>query len=156
MTTRQRLVVDTNALISRLIFPGSVPGRAVRKIVDEEQLLVSEATMLELVDVLARPKFDRYLSIEERQVFLLQLGKVAELVRILRPIHACRDPKDDKFLELAANGTANAILTGDADLLALHPFHGIAIITPADWLKSVPDSRRKLMAPALLVGKPGP
>ena len=63
MTTRQRLVVDTNALISRLIFPGSVPGRAVRKIVDEEQLLVSEATMLELVDVLARPKFDRYISV---------------------------------------------------------------------------------------------
>jgi putative PIN family toxin of toxin-antitoxin system len=134
MTTRQRLVVDTNALISRLISPGSVPGRAVRRIVGEEQLLVSEATMLELVDVLARPKFDRYLSVEERQEFFLQIGNVAEYVPIWRPVRACRDPKDDKFLELAVNGTADAILTGDADLLALHPFYRIDILTPAELL----------------------
>jgi putative PIN family toxin of toxin-antitoxin system len=134
MTTRQRLVIDTNALISRLIDPSSVPGRAVRRIVDQEQLLVSEATMLELVDVIGRPKFDRYLSVEERQGFLLQVGYVAEFVRILRSIRACRDPRDDKFLELAVNGNADAILTGDEDLLALHPFNKVNILTPAEWL----------------------
>jgi putative PIN family toxin of toxin-antitoxin system len=138
MKIRQRLVIDTNALISRLIFPSSTPGRAVRKAVDEEQLLVSESTMLELVDVLAHPKFDRYVSVEERQGFLLQIGDVAEIIRVLRPVRACRDPKDDKFLELAVNGSANAILTGDADLLALHPFQGITIVSPADWLKNAP------------------
>ena len=92
--------------------------------------------MLELVDVLARPKFDRYISVEERQGFLLQIGNVAELVSIWRPIRACRDPRDDKFLELAVNGTADTILTGDADLLALHPFYKIDILTPAEWLGS--------------------
>ncbi len=81
-----------------------------------------------------RPKFDRYLSVEERQAFLLQVGYVAEFVRILRSIRACRDPRDDKFLELAVNGNADAILTGDEDLLALHPFNKVNILTPAEWL----------------------
>jgi predicted nucleic acid-binding protein len=45
-------------------------------------------------------------------------------------INACRDPKDDKFLELAVSGHADYIITGDDDLLTMHPFHGIEIITP--------------------------
>jgi uncharacterized protein len=134
MKTRQRLVVDTNALVSSLLVPHSIPGRAVRQILRDELLLVSEATMLELVDVLARPKFDRYLTIRERQEFVRRLGLVSELVSILRPIRACRDPKDDKLLEVAINGDADAILTGDADLLILHPFHKTRILTPAEWI----------------------
>jgi len=47
----------------------------------------------------------------------------------------CRDPKDDKFLELALNGRADAIITGDADLLALHPWREVAIVSPADYLR---------------------
>ncbi len=62
MRLRERLVTDTNALISRLLLPSSIPGQAVRKAVDNGLLLVSEATMEELADVLARPKFDRYIS----------------------------------------------------------------------------------------------
>ena len=49
-------------------------------------------------------------------------------------IRACRDPKDDKFLEVAVHGSADVIVTGDSDLLDLHPFRGIAILTPADYL----------------------
>jgi len=59
---------------------------------------------------------------------------VAILVEIQAPIRACRDPKDDKFLELAVDGRADAIVTGDGDLLDLHPFRGIAILMPADYL----------------------
>ena len=55
----------------------------------------------------------------------------AELVRITERIAACRDPTDDKFLELAANGRADLIVSGDTDLLALNPFRGIPIVTPA-------------------------
>ncbi|OGA52282.1 MAG: putative toxin-antitoxin system toxin component, PIN family [Betaproteobacteria bacterium RIFCSPLOWO2_12_FULL_62_58] len=135
MTPRKRIVVDNNALVSRLLLPDSVPGRAVRRAVDEGQLLISEATLIELADVLARPKFDRYVSIEDRQQFLRLLGSVAELVPITYPIRACRDPRDDKFLELAINGGAAIIITGDKDLLALDPFQGIPIITPASFLK---------------------
>jgi putative PIN family toxin of toxin-antitoxin system len=92
--------------------------------------------MLELADVLSRPKFDRYINLEDRQQFLRLLGGIVELVPVVVTIHACRDPKDDKFLDLAVSGNANLILTGDDDLLALHPFRGIAILTPAQYLEA--------------------
>ncbi len=135
MTRNERLVFDSNALVSRLLLPDSTPGRAVRKAVDEGQLLVSEATLMELAEVLSRPKFNQYVSLADRQKFLRLLGSVAELVQITYSIQACRDPKDDKFLELAVNGAATAIVTGDRDLLVLNPFHGVAILTPAGYLR---------------------
>jgi uncharacterized protein len=134
MKASERVVVDTNALISRLLLPGSIPGRAVRKAVDEAQLLASEDTMNELAEVLARAKFDPYITLGERQEFLRLYGRIAECVPIVHIVRACRDPKDDKFLELAVNGGAQLIITGDADLLALHPFRGIDILAPATYL----------------------
>lgn len=136
MKLRARLVLDTNALISRLLMPHSVPGRAVRKAVDEGQILVSEDMLSELAEVLARPKFDAYVSIEDRQEFFRRLATIAEMVPILHRIRECRDPRDDKVLELAVNGEADAIVTGDTDLLALGPFRGIPILTPAAYLSS--------------------
>jgi len=97
-------------------------------------LLVSEATLAELADVLARPKFAPYVSIQDRQQFIRLLGRVCEMVPITHMIRACRDAKDDKFLELAVNGGAGVIITGDKDLLALNPFRKIAIVTPAQYL----------------------
>ena len=135
MRDRERIVADTNCLVSRLLLPSSVPGGAVRKAVDSGLLLVSENTMNELADVLARPKFDRYITLADRQQFLRLLGRVAELVPIVYRVRECRDPKDDKFLEVALNGKAELILTGDADLLALHPWRRIPILTPARYLK---------------------
>ena len=131
---RERVVLDTNALVSRLLLPESPPGRAVRRAVDESDVLMSAATLAELADVLSRPKFDRYVTIEERQGFLRRLGEIAELVEIVSPVRACRDPRDDKFPEVAVSGGADFIVTGDADLLALDPFGGIAILTPAAYL----------------------
>ena len=135
MKARDRIVLDHNALISRLLVPASIPARAVRKAVDTHQLLVLEATLVEFADVLSRPKFDRYVTVAERQEFLRLLGRIAELVPIIYTVRACRDPKDDKILELAVNGAAALIATGDQDLLALNPFHGTTIITPAAYLK---------------------
>src|ERR687891_1166724 len=135
MRPRERIVLDTNALIGRLLLPASVPGRAVRKAVDEAQLLVSEPTLEELTDVLSRAKFDPYITIEVRQEFLRLLGRIAEIVPIVHVVRACRDPRDDKFLELAVNGEADLIVTGDKDLLALHPFRGIPILTPASYVE---------------------
>ena len=63
------------------------------------------------------------------------MGRVVEKVNIIRKIQACRDPQDDKFLELAVNGQAEAIITGDQDLLALNPFHSIQIITAGMYLR---------------------
>jgi putative PIN family toxin of toxin-antitoxin system len=136
MSDRPRIVVDTNALISRLLLPASVAGRAVRRAIEEGQLLVSEAGMLELAEVLSRRKFDRYVSREERKQFLHLLGGIVELVPIVMTVRACRDPKDDKFLEVAVNGEANLVITGDRGLLALHPFRGITIMSPGHYLES--------------------
>jgi putative PIN family toxin of toxin-antitoxin system len=135
MQVRERIVADTNCLVSRLLLPSSVPSRAVRNAADFGLLLVSEATMDELADVLSRPKFDRYVSMQDRQQFLRLLGRIAEFVTTGYPVRECRDPKDDKFLEVALNGKADLILTGDADLLTLNPWRGIAILSPADYLK---------------------
>ncbi|HEX3520611.1 MAG TPA: putative toxin-antitoxin system toxin component, PIN family [Stellaceae bacterium] len=134
MRAKERVVVDTNALISRLLLPASVPAQAVRQVVAEAQLLASDATIMELADVLARAKFDPYVTIAERQEFLRLFGRIAERIPIIHIVRACRDPKDDKFLELAVNGEAHLIITGDADLLAIHPFRGIDILTPANYL----------------------
>ncbi|PYX08101.1 MAG: putative toxin-antitoxin system toxin component, PIN family [Acidobacteria bacterium] len=135
MRRRERIVVDTNCLVSRLLLADSIPGLAVRKAVDASILLVSEATMEELADVLGRSKFDRYVSIEDRKQFLRLLGRVAEFVPIIYPVHECRDPDDDRFLEVALNGRASVILSGDQDLLSLHPWRNVAILSPKEYLK---------------------
>ena len=109
----ERIVADTNLLVSRLLLPQSVPAEAVRKAVDEDQLLESEATLEELADVLSRAKFDPYVSLEDRQAFIRVLNRIAERVIVTAPIQACRDPKDDKFLEVALHGQAKVILPGD-------------------------------------------
>ncbi len=90
--------------------------------------------MDELAEVLLRPKFGSYVSAEERTLFLGRLGSTAEFVPIIQLVRECRDPEDDKFLEVAQNGEAGLIITGDADLLAMHPWREIAILTPAQYL----------------------
>lgn len=131
MTTERRLVIDTNLWISRLLLPGGAAARAVDHGLAWGMPLMSEATLAELADVLSRPRFDRWVSRAERQQFLRQLGGVVRLVIVTQCVRACRDPKDDKFLDVALTGQAQLIVTGDRDLLALHPFHDIEILTPA-------------------------
>ena len=135
MTVRERVVIDTNAFISRLLIPNSVPGAAVRKAVDSADILVSEATMYELADVLSRKKFDAFVEMKERQQFLRLLARIVEMVPIVYPVRVCRDAKDDRILEVAVNGRADLIITGDRDLLVMNPFQGIAILTPSAYLQ---------------------
>ena len=131
---RARVVVDTNVLVSRLLLPDSVSARAVRHIVEYGQLLASDATLTELADVLSRDKFDRYVDLEDRQAFFQQLARIVERVPITYIVRASRDPKDDMFLELAVNGRADYIVSGDRDLLVLSPFKQIPILSPASYL----------------------
>ena len=131
----QRFVVDTNVLVSRLLLPESVPGQALCRALNQGDILVSDSTLTELAEVINRPKFDKYLSKHDRNKFFEILAPLCIRVEIIQRIEACRDPKDDKFLEVAINGTADFILSGDADLLALHPFHDIPIFSPSQFLK---------------------
>lgn len=135
MRSRERIVLDTNTLVSGVLLAESIPGRAVRKAVMECQVLLSEETLYELADVLSQKNFDRYISLEDRQEFMRVMLRVAELVTIVSRVEACRDEADNRILEVAVNGYADAIVTGDTDLLSLNPFRGIRIMKPADFMK---------------------
>ena len=95
--------------------------------------------MGELSRVLSRDRFDRYVTREERDLFLESLIRDSDLIETTDHIRACRDPEDDWVLELAVSGNAGCIVTGDSDLLVLNPFRGVEIITPAEFLNSVSD-----------------
>ena len=122
MSEQRCWVLDTNILISRLLCPDGMAAKAVNHALARGVLLVSEYTLNELVEVLSRPKFDPYATREDRRHFLELLGGVARIVPIVRHIRACRDPKDDRFLDVALNGEATAIITGDQDPLVLDPY----------------------------------
>jgi putative PIN family toxin of toxin-antitoxin system len=129
-----RFVADTNVLVSRLLFRHSLPAQALRQAMSRQQLIVSSETLIELGTILSRPKFDRYLSLADRLGFFDRLRRLAVHIRNIPPVTACRDPKDDMFLALALAGGASFILTGDDDLLTLHPFRSIPILTPRQYL----------------------
>jgi len=127
-----RLVVDTNVFVSATFKRISWPASVVRWIARHGGLLKSLVTEQELVDVLQRPrlmaKADPDLTADLRRLLA-----VAELITISEPVVACRDPKDDKFLELAVNGSADIIISGDTDLLTLNRFRGIPILDAATF-----------------------
>jgi len=102
------------------------------------RILASDATILELIQTLNHSRFDRYIDTGIRQALAAEYVSACDLIPIPFPIRACRDPRDDKFLEVALHGQANVIITGDQDLLVLHPLQEIAILTPAQFLEQRP------------------
>lgn len=135
---RERVVLDTNVFLSGLFSSTSTPARAVERAVREDRILVSAETLRELAEQLLSQKFDRYVPSERRLALLDRLAPNLEVVEIVQQVRASRDPKDDAFLEVAVNGSADLIVTGDRDLIALHPFRGIDIVRPADYLVRKP------------------
>jgi uncharacterized protein len=133
-----RFVFDTNVIVSAALLAGSVPRQAFDKALSEGTNLISVPILLELAEVLGREKLNEYLLEEERMRFLVALLKKSELVEVTEIIKACRDEKDNKFLELSVSGKADYVISGDTDLLALHPFRGIKILTPGDFLSDIP------------------
>jgi putative PIN family toxin of toxin-antitoxin system len=134
VTTSKQFVLDTNTIISALLIRTSLPRQAFDHAFAQGTVLVSEQTIAELTDVLQRTRFDRYITLERRLQFLAGFVQETRLIVITETITDCRDPKDNKFLEVAVCGQADSIVTGDQDLLALHPYRGITIITPRDFL----------------------
>lgn len=133
----ERIVIDTNVLISAALLDESVSARARNHAMRHGQLIATQDTFAELVGRILAPKFDRYLSRAARETLLQRLQPIVEIVPVVQMIKACRDATDDKFLEAAINGRANVIMSGDKDLLVLHPFRGIAILSPAGYLSHV-------------------
>ena len=130
-----RVVLDTNVLISAALTRTGPPRRVVDLVrAGNGVLLFSDETFAELRDRILGSKFDRYVGRESRAAFVALLAAVAEWVPIASASLGCRDPTDDKILETALMGRADHLVTGDGDLLAMSPFHGIPIITPPRFL----------------------
>jgi len=130
-----RLVVDTNVFVSAALKSASFPAGVVRWVDRHGGLLKSEATERQLLDVLQRP----YIAAHVQAPYLENVSRLlaaAELVSVTERIAACRDPTDDKFLELAVNGKADLIVSGDADLLVLNPFRDIPVVAPATFMRA--------------------
>jgi len=133
---RLRIVIDTSVYVSGVIYPLSVPRRAITAAWAEGIPLLSVPTWDELRAVFQKSKLTRLTNPVIVQSFLDQVWAISELVPTTETIRACRDPRDDKFLELAVHGRADLLITGDSDLLALNPFHSVTILTPAAFLAS--------------------
>ena len=138
-----RVVVDTNVLVSALILPHGRVGPVLLRLPDGAYtLLYSQPLLEELVDVLNRPRIrHKYELTDEAIETLISLILLrGEAVAPEQRVTVCRDPKENKFFEVALAGGANLIVSGHQDLLALHPFASIPILRPADFLQMLEDA----------------
>jgi putative PIN family toxin of toxin-antitoxin system len=133
-----RVVVDTNVLISGVIKPKSRIASFYTYLKQRDFLLLySSDSFGELARVLfrllRRGKYD--LSQEGIESVLDLIVTLGQKVKIVSTINASRDLADNNFLELAVDGRADYLVSGDKDLLILNPFQNIPIITPAEFLE---------------------
>jgi putative PIN family toxin of toxin-antitoxin system len=139
----ERLVIDSNVWISALISPTGTARQLVDVVLDQGiDILMSESTFGELASRLDRPKFERCREPEAWNLFLSELVELAlwhEDAGTTAGIS--RDADDDKFLALAVTGQADAIISGDSDLLELVTHEGIPILTPARFLQHLFESK---------------
>jgi putative PIN family toxin of toxin-antitoxin system len=141
MMSKPRFVLDTNLIVSAALLGQSAPRKAFELALSRGELLLSDAMQVELSEVLRRDKFNRYVSLETRLRFLAGLLSLTAPIAVTEHIDACRDPKDNKVLELAISGRADCIVTGDNDLLALNPFRSIPVLTALEFLAVYTEGR---------------
>lgn len=128
------IVLDASTLVSATFNAHAVPALAVQRALRGDRIAISEPVMTELLDVLHRPGVARFLRPELRADLLGQLLALGRPFKPVRRVTDCRDPKDDKYLELALASGANTIVSSDRDLLVLHPWRGVRILQPAAYL----------------------
>jgi putative PIN family toxin of toxin-antitoxin system len=133
-----RAVIDTGVLVSGLIHRQGTTGEVIQALRDGRfTIIYSTPTLIELIDVLGRHPFRQKYHIQQEDITAtINLVRLrGELVIPKQEINTCRDPKDNKFLEAAPAGEVDVIVTGDDDLLSLHPFEQISIFRPAEFLE---------------------
>lgn len=131
----KRFVLDTNTVLSGLIWPDSIPAKALQKAL-EGIVLVSEEVVQEFRETIGRPKFDKLKPLKKRLADLENVLERCQMVEVSVLVQACRDPKDDKFLALAKAADAMLIVSGDKDLLDMNPWEGIPILTARQFLET--------------------
>lgn len=137
LATKPTIIYDTNALISALMYPKSVSAQALIVGVRHFQLVASNSTWTELEAVSSRKKFTKYWAAQDRLLFLAQLAAMTNFYDVTSTVTDCVDVTDNKFLELAVDAKARVIVSGDQDLRSMHPFQGISIISPSEFLSLI-------------------
>ena len=135
-----RAVIDTGVFVSGLIRRQGTTGDVLRALRDGRfTAIYSTDIVVEIIDVLGRAEFRSKYHIEPDDITaLVNLIRLrGELVTPVRKVNACRDPKDDKFLEAALSTQTDCIVSGDDDLLDLTPFEEIPILRPAEFLARI-------------------
>jgi hypothetical protein len=127
------VVFDASTLVGALLKAGSVPERALLLARATATICISDAVEAEIRDVFSRSKFRKYLTPGRVASILAVLTAGAARFHPALAISDCRDPKDNKYLELALAAGASTIVASDDDHLVLHPWRGIEIVTPADY-----------------------
>jgi len=133
INSSMRLVLDTNVLVSAILSPGSISAKVLNWGEDNGVILYSDATLTEVLSVLGRSKFSKYIDPEDIDGLSIRVKTVWLFVEILNQVQLCRDPKDDKFIDLALNGDASHLITGDNDLLVLNPIANTSVINPRNF-----------------------
>ena len=109
----------------------------MRRVLGQHILVFSQATFDELHTRIYRPKFDRYITLEQRQRLLHDFNACAHWVDLAPYPVYCRDPDDDKFIATALQAQADWLVSGDRDLLEAKPLAGLRIVTPMQALEKV-------------------
>jgi putative PIN family toxin of toxin-antitoxin system len=133
---REIVVIDTNVLISAALTNG-ITRQVLVKVLKSFTILQSSLTYGEVKSRIYKKKFDKYLSDDDRFDFLNTIYENSLVVEPTLKILDCRDPDDNKFLELALEVPAKYLITGDNDLLALKYEHRYQklIVTPGEFLE---------------------
>ena len=131
------IVLDASTLVSAALKADSIPEQALLRMVDTpNRLILSQAVEDEYREVIFRPKFNRFVSAERRQLILDIVVVAAGRVEPMEDIRECRNSKDDKYLALAAAGGADVIVSSDQrHLLSMHSWRGVSILRPARFLE---------------------
>lgn len=134
MDNYKKYICDTNILLSSLLSDSSPPAKTIDYIRKNGLFSFSQDTFIEFEEVLNRPKFDKFLSIDTRLNFISEVRDLSVFYEINQKIDICRDPKDNKFLDVAIASSADYLITGDDDLLVLKSIKNTTIITPRKFI----------------------
>jgi len=130
------VVFDVNVLVSSLIIKGKPKELWLKARAKEFTLVLSSQIISELINVISRKKFEKYVKEYDVRVFLEALHRTAKFTRIRSRFKIVKeDPTDDIMLRTTYDGKADYIISGDKHLLSLGEFRGIKIVTVNEMLK---------------------
>lgn len=133
----KRVVFDTSSLIPACLNPDREPAQIFRRALQEHDVFTSAEAFNELASVLSRDKFNAWRPLEHRMMWVRLFREAVIFVEADTVVTECRDPKDNKFLELAFSAKADVLVASDIHLLELHPFRGVQILQLTDFKNQI-------------------